>query len=641
MFEVSRLPAAASVTCQEPTEQSALVRHIVRIVACILPRVSVLVVTMGPKEKRKLNRPTVELKKEVIAKHESGVRVCDLALQYGLPKSTISTWLKNREAIKAANVASGVTSVTSFKRPAILEEMEKLLMIFIKDKELAGDSISESVICAKALDIYKDLKKSLPEVDHGDFKASRGWFEKFKGRTGIHSVVRHGEASSADKAAAEKFVGEFGKFVDSEGYTPQQVFNCDETGLFWKRMPNRTFITKEEKALPGHKPMKDRLTLMLCANASGDFKVKPMLIYHSETPRAFTKSNVVKSKLPVFWRSNKKAWCTREYFCEWLCEVFAPQVREYLLEKHLPLKCLLTMDNAPAHPPSVQDVLIGELSFIQVMFLPKNTTSLLQPMDQQVISNFKKLYTKQMFQKCFEVTNDTDLTLKDFWKSHFSILTCVKLIDAAWQALSVRTLHSAWRNLWPANVPERDFEGFDAVCVPSDVHVIDDIVTMGKSMGLEMDTEDVTELVESHGVELTTEELLHLQDEETKSLNQELCDEEEEKKEDQIPSAVLKEMLASWAKLQDFVATYHPDIKTASRSSHLFNETMSHFRGVLQLRQKQQTIDRFFSQGTKRKASAESEPSTSGGGSSAKRTKADDEGRFPDVFMEGDSPSKM
>ena len=33
---------------------------------------------MGPKEKRKLNRPTVELKKEVIAKHESGVRVCDL-----------------------------------------------------------------------------------------------------------------------------------------------------------------------------------------------------------------------------------------------------------------------------------------------------------------------------------------------------------------------------------------------------------------------------------------------------------------------------------------------------------------------------------------------------------------------------------
>ncbi|GFT23682.1 tigger transposable element-derived protein 1 [Trichonephila clavipes] len=51
---------------------------------------------------------------------------------------------------------------------------------------------------------------------------------------------------------------------------PQQIFNCEETGLFWKRMPNRTYITKVEKSVPGHKPMKDRLTLLWGANASGD-----------------------------------------------------------------------------------------------------------------------------------------------------------------------------------------------------------------------------------------------------------------------------------------------------------------------------------------------------------------------------------
>jgi len=28
-----------------------------------------------------------------------------------------------------------------------------------------------------------------------------------------------------------------------------------------KKMPRRTYITEEEKALPGHKPMKDRMTL--------------------------------------------------------------------------------------------------------------------------------------------------------------------------------------------------------------------------------------------------------------------------------------------------------------------------------------------------------------------------------------------
>jgi hypothetical protein len=54
-------------------------------------------------------------------------------------------------------------------------------------------------------------------------------------------------------------------------------------------MPNRTYITKDEKSLAGHKPMKDRLTLLLGAKASGDMKLKPLLVYHSENHRALTK----------------------------------------------------------------------------------------------------------------------------------------------------------------------------------------------------------------------------------------------------------------------------------------------------------------------------------------------------------------
>ena len=90
----------------------------------------------------------------------------------------------------------------------------------------------------------------------------------------MHSILRHGEAASSNVKGAEEYVKKFSSLIAKEGYLPQQIFNCNETGLFWKKMPQRTFITAEEKKQPGHKPMKDCLTLALCANASGDCKVK-------------------------------------------------------------------------------------------------------------------------------------------------------------------------------------------------------------------------------------------------------------------------------------------------------------------------------------------------------------------------------
>ncbi|XP_068204020.1 tigger transposable element-derived protein 1-like [Palaemon carinicauda] len=208
-----------------------------------------------------------------------------------------------------------------------------------------------------------------------DFKVSRGWFEKFRKGSGIHSVVRHGEVGSSDKDAVEKFKVKFANFIKAEEYLPQQIFNCDETALFWKKMPRRTYIS-HEKSMPGHKPVKDRFTLLLCGNASGDFKIKPLLVYHSENPRAFKGNNIMKSNLPVMWRSNIMAWLTRQYFSRVDARGVCLSRKKYLEQKKLPLRCLLVMDDAPAHPPGLEDDLTDELDFIKIKFLPPfDTTS--------------------------------------------------------------------------------------------------------------------------------------------------------------------------------------------------------------------------------------------------------------------------
>ncbi|GBN33614.1 hypothetical protein AVEN_59457-1 [Araneus ventricosus] len=81
--------------------------------------------------------------------------------------------------------------------------MEKLLMVWVMERQLKGNTLTQGIICEKARAIYGDLLNQTPhtstdEASEDSFKASRGWFDNFRKRTGIHSVVRHGEAASLE-----------------------------------------------------------------------------------------------------------------------------------------------------------------------------------------------------------------------------------------------------------------------------------------------------------------------------------------------------------------------------------------------------------------------------------------------------------
>ncbi|UYV74713.1 hypothetical protein LAZ67_12000658 [Cordylochernes scorpioides] len=380
-------------------------------------------------------------------------------IAYGRSTSMICSVLKRKESIKSVTPAKGLTIISKL-RTSLHENMEKLLMVW-KARAICGDLLKQTP------------QTSIDEASEESFKASRGWFENFKKRSGIHSVVRHGEAASSYMKAAEDYIKTFSDLIKAQGYISQQVFNCDETGLFWKKMPNRTYITAEEKMMPGHKPMKGRLTLALCANASGDCKIKPLLVYHSENPRAFKSHKILKEKLQVMWRSNPKAWVTRKFFVEWVNLVFGPTVKKYLQENNLPVQALLILDNAPAHPPNLEDDILEELKFIKVLYLPPNTTPILQPMDQQ---------------------------------------------------------------LWPEAVAERIYEELEP-----GVSVEEEIVSLGKSMGLEVEERDVNELIEEHTQELTTEEIQELQSQQHTEVMQVIGFEESE--EEVISTSEIKEIL--------------------------------------------------------------------------------------------------
>ena len=74
----------------------------------------------------------------------------------------------------------------------------------------------------------------------------------------------------------------------------------------------------------------------------------------------------MKSKLPAMWRANTKAWVTQQYLTEWMHEVFTPSVKNIFRKKGSPLKCLLLLDNAPAHPPALEEDLVKESNTFKI-----------------------------------------------------------------------------------------------------------------------------------------------------------------------------------------------------------------------------------------------------------------------------------
>lgn len=75
-----------------------------------------------------------------------------------------------------------------------------------------------------------------------------------------------GESVSANVKAAEEFLGTLAKMIVEENYLAEQTFCIDVTSLFWKWMPDRTFISKEAKSMPGFKAFKDRVTVLFGGN---------------------------------------------------------------------------------------------------------------------------------------------------------------------------------------------------------------------------------------------------------------------------------------------------------------------------------------------------------------------------------------
>ena len=123
---------------------------------------------------------------------------------------------------------------------------------------------------------------------------------------------------------------------------------------------------------------------------SGEME-KPSVIGKAAKLRCFRDLDVW--KLPVEWRSNKKAWMTSQVMEEWLT-AFNGRIK--MQNRHV----LLFLDNATCH-------LHIKLSNVRLAWFSPITTSVSQPMDQGIVRNVKVHYRKLLMQSSLANTDCT------------------------------------------------------------------------------------------------------------------------------------------------------------------------------------------------------------------------------------------
>lgn len=254
-----------------------------------------------------------------------------------------------------------------------------------------------------------------------EFKQSTGWLDRFKERHGITFKTICGEAKSVDRNSTDMdaWLGHLETILRK--YSPMNIYNADETALFYKLTPEKTLEFKNVSC-QGGKRSKERLTVLVCSNMSGDDKVPLLVIGKSANPRCF--KNV--KTLPVEYKNNTKAWMTGELFTSWLMKLDKKFHRQNR-------KVAMVIDNCPAHPK------IKGLKSIELVFLPPNTTSHTQPMDQGIIKNLKVHYRRQVIKKQLEaIDNRVDLVL--------NVLDALRLLRQSWSMVTAQTISNCYRH---------------------------------------------------------------------------------------------------------------------------------------------------------------------------------------------------
>jgi len=183
-----------------------------------------------PKKRKSL---TAAQKKEICLKKISKpfLKQKELANEYEVSEGMISDILKAKDRWLSVDLNNSYQAGLKREKKLPFVTIEESLALWVENALQVGLNISDEILKIKALEFAFLCNEE-------KFKGSSGWIDNFKKRHNLKQYNIHGEAASAPLQNLDAMRENLRQTL--KNYAPEDIFNCDETGLFWKVKPNRT-----------------------------------------------------------------------------------------------------------------------------------------------------------------------------------------------------------------------------------------------------------------------------------------------------------------------------------------------------------------------------------------------------------------
>lgn len=176
---------------------------------------------------------SINIKKEICEYMlaNTNIKQADVALYFNVDRTAVNKIWRKREKWLAI-LPNLQTSHTFCQHPVRFPELDKALQIWTSQAVATGIPLTDMILQQKGLEFARRLGVE------NQLKCANGWVYRFKQRNGLRKVNFSGEANSAPLETLPEERARLRSLLAK--YNEEDIYNADETGLFFRMEPNQT-----------------------------------------------------------------------------------------------------------------------------------------------------------------------------------------------------------------------------------------------------------------------------------------------------------------------------------------------------------------------------------------------------------------